>query len=350
MERIGFFLVEDFSMMSLAAAIEPLRSANRHLGAEAYSWAYLSLDGAPVRASNGMIISACASMRSIPKLDYLFACAGTDTDPPDRPAINAAFQRVRRQGIRLGAISSGAFILARAGVIRDARCTVHWEYLPAFQQEFPAIRTENRLYVVDRDLYTCSGGLASADMMLHKIAGQHGAEVARAVGNQFQVDRIRDASEAQRSGAQDRIATLPPPLQRAVALMLANVEEPLAIRAISRMTDTTPRQLERLFRGFLGCTPVGFYRARRLEKAHDLLIHTNLPLIEIAQMTGFAGHSQFSAAYRGHFGEAPSLSRRRLRPAAAAAARCGGRAADAAAGEIVASATAGRPAAADDGA
>ncbi|MEC5322205.1 GlxA family transcriptional regulator [Aurantimonas sp. A3-2-R12] len=312
-ERIGFFLVENFSMMSLAAAIEPLRSANRQLGRDAYSWCYLSLDGAEVRASNGMTVSTCGSIREFPKLDYLFACAGTDTDPAGRPAINAALQRMRQQTIKLGAISGGTFILARAGIIRDARCTVHWEYLPAFQQEFPAIRAENALFVFDKDLYTSSGGLASADMMLHRITETHGGSLARAVGNQFQIDRIREPSEAQRSGALDRLVTLPPSLQKVVTLMLANIEEPLSIGAITTLSETPPRQLERLFKAWLGCSPLHFYRARRLEKAHELLIHTNLPLIEIAQMTGFAGHSQFSAAYRSHFGKAPNASRRNSR-------------------------------------
>lgn len=314
-ERVGFFLVEDFSMMSVAAAIEPLRSANRHLGRSVYSWRYLSLDGEPVTASNAMTVASCASIQEAPPLDYLFLCAGTNTDPPGRLKINAALQRIRRQNVKLGAISAGTFLLARAGILKDARCTVHWEYLPAFQQEFPEIRVENRLYVFDQNLYTCSGGLASTDMMLHKIAEKHGGSLAREVCNQFQIERIRDASEAQRSGALDRLVTLPPLLKDVVTMMLANIEEPLPISAITSRTKVQPRQLERLFQTWLGCTPLNFYRARRLEKAHDLLLHTNLPIIEIAQMTGFTSHSQFSAAYRKHYSAPPQSARRRPLPA-----------------------------------
>lgn len=311
--RIGFFLIDRFSMMSVVASIEPLRSANRHLGRRVYSWTQISLDGSPVSASNGMSISVDASLQDCPPLDFLFVCAGLDVDPPARPRIHAALHRVRRQGTRLGALSTGTFILARAGFVEDRRCTVHWENLAAFRDEFPQIAVENSLYTIDRDLYTCSGGLAGTDMFLHVIAGEHGASVARAVGNQFQIDRIRDATEEQRHGSLERLATLPQPLQDAIHTMQANIENPLGVDELAELTGIHTRSLQRYFRSCLKCSPIKYYQRIRLENARELLFNTSLPIIDIAQMTGFSSHSQFTTCFRKHFGEAPNAVRLRSR-------------------------------------
>lgn len=310
--RIGFFLLDNFSMMSITAAVEPLRSANRLLDTETYSWRYFSLDANPVAASNGMRVAVDGSIADSTLLDCLFVCTGTDVHPPNRGQINAALHRARHRVAKIGALSTGTFVLARAGLIGDLHCTVHWETLSAFQQEFPNARVENRLFVIDGKLYTCSGGLASADMILHIIGEDHGGGFARAVGNQLQLDRIRDSAEAQRSGALDRLVNLPRPLQQAVSLVLENLEQPLSIAELAKRAGVPIRSLERLFQRWLSCSPRAFYCERRLERAHELLLHTSLPIIDIALLTGFGGHSQFSSAYRRHFGRPPRSARRRF--------------------------------------
>jgi transcriptional regulator GlxA family with amidase domain len=189
-DHIGFFLAENYSMMSLVSAIEPLRSANRQLQREAYRWSLYSLDGGPLAASNGLAMET-QPLPAAAAFEHFFVCAGMDTGHDDRHRLNAALHRLARQGVRVGAISSGTFFLARAGLIGDARCTVHWEYLPVFRESFPQIAAEDSLYVFDRGLYTCSGGVASADMMLAIIARRHGAELAGSVANQFNIERIR---------------------------------------------------------------------------------------------------------------------------------------------------------------
>lgn len=308
--HVGFFLVGNFSMMSLVSAIEPMRSANRQLQRDAYRWSLYSLDGGPVTASNGLPMETNPLPAASAGFDQLFVCAGMETDLDDRHRLNAALHRLSRQGVRVGAISSGTFFLARAGLIGDARCTVHWEYLPVFREAFPQIGVEDSLFVFDRGLYTCSGGVASADMMLAIIAKRHGAEIARSVANQFNIERIRAPNEHQRSGTMERVTTFPPTLQSAVDVIAANIEEPLSIAEVCERVEANPRRLERLFAHWLGTSPKRFYQRCRLEKARALLMHSNLPIIDVAQMTGFATHSQFSVVFRSHFGETPTSLRR----------------------------------------
>ena len=308
-ENFGFFLIEDFSMMSVAAAIEPLRAANRHLGKTAYAWHYYSLDGEAVHASNGMKVDVHSALSDAPIMDRLFVSAGLTTDTPERSRINASLQRASKSGINIGALSGGTFLLARAGLIGERRCTAHWEFLPSLREAFPALHVEETLFVNDDKLLTCSGGAASMEMMLHLISMKHGEEAARFAGNQFQHDRLREGGESQRGGRTNRITHLPDQMQLAMKLMQDNIEQPLTIADLSKRCGIHTRRLERLFSLWLKTTPKAYYQAQRLECAHDMLLHSNNRLADISQMTGFSSQPSFSTAYRKQYGETPRQTR-----------------------------------------
>lgn len=308
-ENFGFFLIEDFSMMSVAAAIEPLRAANRYLGKPVYAWHYFSLDGDAVHASNGMKVDVESALSEALQLDRLFVSAGLTADTPERSRINATLQRAHKTGINIGALSGGTFLLARAGLIGNRRCTAHWEFLPSLRESFPALRVNETLFVDDDKLLTCAGGAASMDMMLYLISMKHGPQAARFAGNQFQHDRLRAGGESQRSGRTNRYTHLPDEMQAAMKLMQNNVETPLTISAIARQCGLHTRRLERLFNIWLHTTPKSFYQTHRLECAHDMLLHSNNRLADISQMTGFCSQPSFSTAYRKQYGETPRQTR-----------------------------------------
>jgi transcriptional regulator GlxA family with amidase domain len=298
-------------MMSVTAAIEPLRAANRLLGKPSYSWCLISHDGAAVSASNGTTVEVDASLADAPRTDFLFVCAGLVTDPPYRTRLNTWLNAAVRRGTLVGSLSGGTFILARAGLLENARCTIHWEHWPAFEQEFPFIDCVSTLYEIDHDRYTCAGGTASMDLMLYLIELDHGPAVSRAVGNQFQVDRIRRGGVAQRSGQMERLEQLPPRLQNAVSRMLLNLQTPLSTKQLAADVNISVRNMERLFRRHLKMSPARYYMVLRLQRARDLLIHSNLSVLDAAVATGFASSSYFAHCYSRQFGENPS--RHRLR-------------------------------------
>ncbi len=311
---LALLLIREFSMLSVVSAVEPLRAANRLVGREFYAWRFYSADGAAIAASNGMAVNVSGGLGEIVRaaggIDYLFVCAGLDHDPPGRQRLHPALHQCARAGMVLGSLSSGAFILARAGLLAGYRSTIHWEFQPAFAEAFPELETSPGLYVIDRDRWTGSGGVASMDMMLELIGRDHGAGVSRAVANQFQIDRIRNAAIHQRPGAMDRLETLPAPLQKAVELMLANIETPLAMQEIAGLAGLRLRRMERMFRAHLDASPAQFYRGIRLEKARELLLYTNLSTLEIGVLTGFSSSSHFAMAYQRHYGVRPTDARR----------------------------------------
>ena len=311
---VAFLLLREFSMMSVVSSVEPLRAANRLSGKASYEWRFYSEDGQPIAASNGMIVNVTGGIRDIAEdpsgIDFLFVCAGTDPNPPNRARLHAGLRQCARAPLVLGSLSSGTFVLARAGLLDGYRCTVHWEFRPAFEEEFPDLEFSPGLFVIDRDRWTGSGGVAGMDMMLYLIERDHGPSLSRAVANWFQIDRIRNSAIHQRSGQLDRIETLPSPMQKAIELMMANIETPLKMDEIAEMAGLRLRRMERMFKSNLDTSPAHFYRGIRLEKARELLLHTNLSTLEIGVLTGFSSSSHFAMAFQKHYGMRPTDARR----------------------------------------
>ncbi|MEM7507621.1 MAG: GlxA family transcriptional regulator [Pseudomonadota bacterium] len=311
---LAFVLVRQFSMLSLVSALEPLRAANRLLGQPAYGWKLFADEGLGAIASNGMEITTDGSLPDLTarlnEIDFVFVCAGLEPDPPNRARLHAALVQAARAGLVIGSLSAGTFVLARAGLLDGHRCTVHWEFQPAFEEEFPDHDCSSGLYVIDGDRWTGSGGITGMDMMLHLIERDHGPSLSRSVGNQFQIERIRNAAIHQRPGNLDRLETLPGPLQQAVNIMMANIETPLKMDQIARHSGLNLRRMERMFKSHLSAAPAQFYRRLRLEKARELLMHTNLSTLEVSFLTGFSSSSHFAMAYAREYGIRPSDMRR----------------------------------------
>jgi len=218
-------------------------------------------------------------------------------------------RQTARRGIGVGALSTGTYLLARAGLLNGYRCTIYWENRSAFREAFPEVDCTNKIYEIDRDRVTCSGGTAAMDMMLHLIADRHGAELARGVANQFQYERIRDEREDQRGGRLDVLSRMPEKVQQAIGIMQRNIENPLPLPDIAKRVGLSPRQLERLMLGHTGQSPLRLYMQLRIERARELLITSNRPVIDVAVRAGFTSTSHFSGWYKRIYGVRPSEMR-----------------------------------------
>ncbi len=309
--KTGILLIDDFSMMSVSTMINPFRSANRELGYKAFTWDFLTLDDQSVLASDGFEAKPTCEIHSTQKFDYFFVCAGLQTDPPNRAVLNAALRRFSKQSDIFGGVCTGAFMLARAGLLGDKIFTVHWENQAAFIEEFPDLIPKSSLFVMDGNLWTASGGLACLDMTLNIISDKVGMRVANTVGNVLHVDRIRAPNIEQRPFFMADYETLPPKLRAVVKLMIENLERPLLVSELSDAVGITVRSLERGFKQQLGASPGKHYRKIRLERAKQLLWHTNMSILEISILTGFPSPSYLSRLYRQEFGVLPSEERKR---------------------------------------
>ncbi|MFT8643245.1 GlxA family transcriptional regulator [Gluconacetobacter sp.] len=308
LRRFGFLTLKTYSMIAVSNAIEALRMANRVTGRDDYAWQVLSLDGAPVEASNGLALHPTGALGDGAELDVLFVCGGIDVRAATSEALRVALRRVARQRIVIGALCTGTFALAEAGLLRGYRCAIHWENLGAIREEFPEIDIVDELFVIDRDRMTCTGGAVPLDMMLRIVAAHVGPARAREIAMQFLLARDRTGSEAQPVIALD---PLPPSLGRAVQLMESRIDQKLSVGEIASAAGLSERQLERLFRAHTGATPAAYLAAARLERARRLLRQTSMSVTDVGIACGFMSLTHFSTAFRNRFGYAPRQERQR---------------------------------------
>ena len=315
-QMIGFLLVPDFSMIAFTTAIEPLRVANRLAGKELYGWVVVSKDGNPVRASSGVVVGADMSTVEVQRasaygrpIDMVIVCAGIYVERYRDDEVFGWLRRMERVGADIGAVCTGAWILARVGLLNGYRCAIHWENLPGFVETFPEIEVNADLYEVDRNRYTCCGGTAAMDMILDLIRAQHGQDLATRVSEQFMVDRIRSGDDRQRLPTGLRLGVHNPKLVSAVELMEANLSEPLSQDELAQFIGLSRRQLERLFRKHLGRAPAQYYLELRLERARHLLYQSDLPIVDLSLACGFVSASHFSKCYREMYGKSPREER-----------------------------------------
>ena len=307
---IGFLLINDFALMSYAAAVEPLRAANLLSGRELYRWRHVSVDGEAARASNGGRVLADTRVGDTGAFDTVMVCAGGNPALFDDPPAFAWLRDLARRGVRLGGVSGGPWILARAGVLQGYRATIHWEHLPALAEAFPNLELRRTLYEVDRDRLTCAGGIAALDMMVELIERDHGHTLAAAVAEWYLRTEMRAGSAAQRMEARERFGISNEKLLRALAYMEANLEEPASKDRLAAIAGVSVRQLERLFAKHLHATPTEHYLRVRLGRARTLLRQTSLSVMETAVASGFVSPSHFSRAYRAQFGKSPKDERK----------------------------------------
>jgi len=312
--RYGFLLVPDYSMLAFTSAVEPLRMANRLSGRELYEWWVVTGDGLPVAASNGLSLTPDCSISDVRALDALFVCGGQHIDRACNKLLIFWLRKLARQGMALGGICTGSYLLARADLLNNYRCTIHWEYMASLREEFSKVIVSPEVFEVDRDRYTSSGGVAPLDMMLHLISEQHGGALAATVSENFICERIRGRNDRQRVPLRLHLGTSQPKLVEAVSLMEANLEEPMSLDELARHVGLSRRQLERLFQKHLNCVPTRYYLELRLRRARQLLLQTSMSIVDVAFACGFVSAPHFSKCYRDYFGVPPRDERRLKRP------------------------------------
>jgi len=305
LSNFGFLILPDYSMIAVTNAIEACRMANRCLGREVYTWSVLGLDDKPVLASNGLAMAPMMALDSA-KPDIVFVCGGVDVRGKTGKPHLAALRKLARRGANLGALCTGTFALAEAGLLNGYRCAVHWEDSAAIRAEFPQLQLVNELFVLDRDRLTCTGGIGPLDMMLFLIEKKLGRRIAEQVSLTFILDRIRDSAERQPLNEHDKLVP-DPILHRAIALIEAQLADPQPMHQIATTLGISLRQLERLFRKHLNESPGAYAQQRRLKQAQAMLREKKLPVTNIAMSCGFSSSAYFSAAYRSHFGYSPRM-------------------------------------------
>jgi transcriptional regulator GlxA family with amidase domain len=293
--QISVLVLDSCNTLSFAAAVDPMRAANRLSKTRLFDWDYVTATGANASLTSGLTVPGTALSRLV-HCDLLLVIAGFDLERHATPAVCSSLRRIAASGTTLAGIDGGPWILAKAGLLDGYAATTHWEDLELFATNFPGVTTLRDRFHIDRNRMTSGGAAPAIDMMLHLISSRFGSRLAARVAGTFIYDSAPDPSRAQlRTPPHPRHSAL---TTRANALMEQTLDAPLTIPTLARQIATSPRALEHQFRTRLNITPQAHYLQLRLNEAERLVTDTDLPIHDIALATGFASQSSFARAFR----------------------------------------------------
>lgn len=308
-KRCAFVLLNCFSLLSFASALDAIRIANRMAGRDLYSWTLLSEGSDIVKCSAGTSFKVDDDLIELKRDDIVFVCGGIDIQDNTTKRLLNWLRREARKGLAVAGLCTAAYSLAKAGLLDGKRATIHWENQDSFGEEFPEIELTKSVFLAEGSRMTTAGGTSSIDLILKIIADDHGEELANAVADQMIYNSIRTDQDTQRLSVPTRIGVRHPKLSLVIQMMEENIEEPISPSLLAKDVKMSTRQLERLFRRYLNRSPKRYYMELRLQKARNLLMQTDMSVINVALACGFASPSHFSKCYRSHYQTTPYRER-----------------------------------------
>lgn len=309
--KILILIAESFNLAATVGFIDPFRAANYLEGRPHFAWTLVSERGGPCMASNGLSLETkiLADIRADP-FDLVIVSTSWAPESSNSNAIQTALWRWFRNGSTLGALDTGAFVLAEAGLLDGKRATTHYEHIDAFAELYPEVTVSEDIYVFDGRLASCCGGIASTDFSLAIIQGTLGDSMGNAVARYIFKGSFRIAETRQSSDLLDPLGkTAPGNVHAAISFMEAHLEEPRSIPDVCKAIGVSQRHLNRQFAQYVRKSPALYYRDIRLDRARGLVTQTELPMAQVAQASGFASQIHFSRAYNDRFGLPPSRDR-----------------------------------------
>lgn len=289
-QRFGLLSVDDSSWLPLAGVRDALLAVNELLDQPLY---------------DVVCIDASAIPDSLPGLCGLVVAAGR---PPDESGVPIQLASLlastdARHGVLCG-LGAGAAWLAQAGRLRGYRCTIESAYTELMISRYAGCQVSRNLYEIDRTRLTCASGTASLDMIITWLGQRHHERLTQQLIALFGLDRLRATDERQHGVERTRVPASPK-MNEAIALMQANLHEPLSTQDIADLVGVSRRQLERLFRQHLDTLPARWYLEQRLVRAQRMLQQSSQSILQIGLSCGFSSAAHFSNAYRSYFGRTP---------------------------------------------
>ena len=312
--RVGFILARHFTLCAFANFVDVLRLAadegdrSRPILCR---WSVLSDTMSPVASSCGVTVQPNARLSNPRDFDYVVVIGGLVDEMDTLSAGTVAFLReAAAVRIPLVGVCTGALILHRVGLMSGYRCCVSWFHHADFLEQFEGlVPVSDRIYVIDRDRLTCSGGASSAHLAAHLVEQHVGEAAAHKSLRIMIIDQVQ-AGEKSQPGTRLDLTTTDEVAKRAMLHMHRNIEAPLSIDEVARRVGMSRRSLERHFDRALACSPSACYLEMRLDQADMLLRTTAQTVAAIAAATGFCDTSHLARALKRHRGVVPTDLRR----------------------------------------
>lgn len=304
-ERFDFLLFEKFSNHCLANTVEPLRAANTLARKCLYEWRFLTIDGRSVSSSSGLQVHPQAAVRDESGA-LLVVMPSYGFREVDGWEISRILRAASKRYDRMAGLDTGSWLMARAGLLDGYEATIHWEEFDSFSEVFPDVISLRERHIIDRDRITCSGAMAAFELFLRIIREAHGPMLALEIAQLFMTPgstRSHGVGMYQHRG-------LGRTLDRIIALMADNIEDPLSIAEIAKRLGVGQKSLEMRVRAEYGQTPQMLYKRLRLNHARKLVVETDLGIAEISMRCGYQNASAMTRAFKSVFNTTPNALRR----------------------------------------
>ncbi len=307
-ERHALLLLPRGTLLALAGASEVLRVGNELLGGRTIELQLLSRDGAAVRCAGGELLSTDAALGNGEDLAGLYVIADGLPTAADalwtKQSLGRVGAAIDRRGGVIGGIGCGAAWWAQAGLMDGYRCCVQALYAAELATALPRAMVSTAHHVHDRNRWSSAGGSAAIELLIRWFGQRFGDRVQLQLLAHFGLERLRQEHERQsetvaaRAGGSAKLA-------EAVALMQANLGEPLSTEDIAGLVGVSRRQLERLFKQHLDTLPSRWYLEQRLQRAQRMLQQSSQSILQIGLSCGFTSGAHFSNAYRNVYARTP---------------------------------------------
>jgi transcriptional regulator GlxA family with amidase domain len=309
MYTIAFLLLPEFSLLGAVSATETLRVANSLYPEPPFRYLFVHDTDARVASSSGIPLQAEMHVRDLKDFDALVVLSSFRHDSYENAETQSLIRRFDRHGKTIGSIESGAYHIARAGVLNGHVATAHFNNLPMFAELFPQVSFVKKVYTWTEKRMTCAGGAAATDMMLHLVSEHLGKAVAARVANIIIFPYRREIGAYQDDLFTSAYNGFPQPVREACRMMEEAIHRPLDIEAIADQLALSRRHLDRLFEIAFNCSTFDYYRMIRLSRARKLVKATRIELTTIAMRCGFRSYPRFLERYREAYGLSPSEDR-----------------------------------------
>ncbi|QSX75188.1 GlxA family transcriptional regulator [Lysobacter arenosi] len=309
MLTVGFVLPPGFQIMGLAAA-SAFELANVVAKEQLYRVLLLSERGGPVMNSFGIPVETRPLARN--RVDTLIV-TGLLVPAPSTPELLRQVRRATETARRTASVCTGAFILGETGLLDGRRVTTHWFHARDLQKQFPQAHVEDdRIYIIDGNIWTSAGMSASVDVALGMIEKDFGADLSRKVAQNLVVYHRRAGGQSQHSALLELDAKSDR-IQSALAYARQNLRAPLTVEELAEAAHLSPRQFTRAFRAETGQSPAKAVEHLRVEAARVMVEQSRHSMDEVATETGFADTERMRRAFLRAFGQPPQVLRRNAR-------------------------------------
>jgi transcriptional regulator GlxA family with amidase domain len=306
---VGILVLDQTNMLSLAAAVDPLRAANRRAERQLFDWRFLTATGAPAQITAGFPIPGQPIAETAPP-DLLLILASFRIIDQTTPALIAQLRRIARAGSTLAGVDGGSHLLAASGLLDGLAATTHWEDLDDFAIRYPRVQVVRDRFRISGRMLTTGGASPCLDMMLHLMGRLHGRDLSARVASAFIYDPVHSGDAPQRLVPTATLSRRDPLIAGAIARLEAALETPPAIASLAKSLGVSRRHFEQRFRAATGRSPHAFGLALRLSEARRLATDTDQPVQDIALATGFASHAAFARAFKAAYNTSVSQLRR----------------------------------------